>query len=90
MGLARLRRLHELAVALVAPAAARWPDLVARGPASAARTLAARARAAADRDTRFLSQARVTHLTVYDEENLTPRMCGHLWPYDGHAAVVSE
>lgn len=87
VGLAQLERLHELAVTLVAPAAARWPRLIARGPASAAAALAARAEAAAERDTRFLRQARVTQLTEYDDQKLTPRMCGHLWSYshDGRA-----
>jgi hypothetical protein len=89
-GQAQLQLLYERAVALVADAAARWPELVARGPAAAADALTARAEAAANGDTRFLRQARVTGLPEYDSQDLTPRMCGHLWSYGGNPASARQ
>lgn len=80
-GRERLRRLHELAINLVAPAAAHWAGVIQRGPMEIAAELAARAAAVADGDARYLEEARVVHLAEYDDQMLTHRMCGDLWPY---------
>jgi hypothetical protein len=80
-GLARLRRLYRLAADLVAPRAARWPQVIAGGPAAALERLSARTAAIADHDPSHLDQARVTELAEFNDTALTPRSCGDLWSY---------
>jgi hypothetical protein len=84
-GLARLRRLYRLAAALAAPKAARWPLVIAAGPAAALERLSARTAAIADRDPAHLDQARVTELPEFNDTALTPRTCGDLWSYQPSA-----